>query len=220
MAIMEYDTALKLLRKLLAESDEGSGRLALVEGGLASGKTRLLHEFFRHAVESGALLLSATGSRAEHTLRMGVVDQLFRTAESVAAVPDKLFNSLDDMKWEDEGALSRTHQHAEADDVRELSGALLELSKHRPLAIVVDDVHFADSGSLRVLLSLQRRMRTARVLLVLNEWARPQPTMPLFRAELTRHPHHRIRLAPLSIERITELIADPLGVETAATLVY
>lgn len=220
MTRMGYHAALSQLRGLLAESRNGNGRLALVEGGLASGKTHLLHEFSQQAVKSGVLVLTATGSRAERKLPMGIVDQLFRSAGPAASLPEhaaRLIGIPDESagSW---GANQPTPYRAPDTKIRELCGLLLDLCADQPVALAVDDVQFADAPSLRLLLSLQRRMVSARLLIVLNEWHRGKPTLPEFRAELTRHPHSQIRLAPLSVEDITTLLAKEAGVPDPAPL--
>ncbi|MFB9465260.1 AAA family ATPase [Streptomyces cinereospinus] len=221
---MGYDAALSQLRGLLAESGSGNGRLALVEGGLASGKTHLLHEFSRQATKSGALVLTATGSRAERELPMGIVDQLFRSAGPAAPLPEhaaRLIGITDGTDGTDEqtgpcGADQLTPYGTLDTTVRELCGLLLDGCADQPLVLAVDDVQFADAPSLRLLLSLQRRMVSARLLIVLNEWHRGKPTLPEFRAELTRHPYTQIRLAPLSVEDITTLLAKETSVPEPA----
>ncbi|MFJ4753867.1 AAA family ATPase [Streptomyces sp. NPDC088763] len=221
MARMGYDTALSRLRDLLTESMCGSGRLALVEGGLAGGKTHLLHEFSRQAVRSGALVLSATGSRAERKLSLGVVDQLFRSAGPAGPLPEhaaRLIGAASEPAGSG-GAGPSVTQRTTDTAARELCGLLLDLCTDQPLVLAVDDVQFADDPSLRLLLSLQRRMSGSRLLIVLNEWYRGKPTLPELRAELTRHPYSHIRLTPLSAEDITTLFTKE-GVPDAARLAH
>ncbi|MFF4840740.1 AAA family ATPase [Streptomyces collinus] len=221
MARMGYDAALSRLRDLLAESTCGNGKLALVEGGLASGKTHLLHEFSRQAAKAGALMLTATGSRAERRLALGVADQLLRSAGPAASLPEhaaRLIGVPDESagSW---GANQPGPYGTSDTNIRELCGVLLDLCADQPLVLAVDDVQFADAPSLRLLLSLQRRMVSKRLLIVLNEWHRGKPTLPEFRAELTRHPCSHIRLAPLSVEDLTTLLAKE-GVPEPAQLAH
>ncbi|MEU4716601.1 LuxR family transcriptional regulator [Micromonospora purpureochromogenes] len=211
---MGYEGALSLLQGLLRQCDGSSGRLALVEGGLASGKTYLLHQFSRYAVETGALLLSGTASRAEQSVPLGVVDQLFRSADLVDALPERaarLIGSADagdqDGGWSDPLA----EPDARSGWMREFCGVLLGLARERTLVIVIDDLQFADSASLRLLLSLQRRMDAARMLLVLGKWHRRRPTLPLFYTELTRQPHVSIRLSALTVPDIADLLTEKWG---------
>ncbi|WP_090104663.1 LuxR C-terminal-related transcriptional regulator [Lentzea jiangxiensis] len=206
----DHGDALVELVGLLAGCSAGPGRLALVSGGLACGKTELLQRFQRHAAASGALLLTATGSPAEQPLQAGVIDQLFHGAGLPPEIADRVSHLITPIAAtvNDSGADVRGIHHSYVRPVHELCQILLELSRERPVVLCVDDVQFADSSSLQFILYLRRRMRAGRVVVVLAEWQQPQPTLPLFHAELTRRPHHRIRLAPLSVCGIAELLRD------------
>jgi DNA-binding CsgD family transcriptional regulator len=196
------------------------GSLALISGGLASGKTELLHRFQRIARDDGALVLTAVGSRTERALQAGVIDQLFHGAGLPPEVADRVSRLIapSAMGPDDHGPDVRTIQHTSARAVHQICGVLLELSRQRPVVVCVDDVQFADSSSLHLILYLRRRMASARVLVVLSEWEQPQSTLPLFHAEVTRRPHLRLRLAPLSEAEIAELIAERVDVATSARL--
>ncbi|MFE7778359.1 AAA family ATPase [Streptomyces sp. NPDC057445] len=217
MARMGYEAARSLLRELLSQSTKGNGRLALVEGGLASGKTYLLHEFSLQAVKSGALVLTAICARSEQTLQMGVVDQLFRSAGPTAGLPDCAAQviGIPDEPGGESGKSQLTPRHTLDTKARELCGLLLDLCARQPVVLAIDDIHFADTASLRLLLSLQRRMVSTRLLIVLSKWHRGKPTLPEFRAELTRHPYSQIRLSPLSVQDIAVLLAGEAGIPEA-----
>ncbi|MCK2244829.1 MULTISPECIES: LuxR C-terminal-related transcriptional regulator [unclassified Crossiella] len=89
----------------------------------------------------------------------------------------------------------------------------------RPVLLRIDDVHEADADSLRCLLYLVRRLRTAPVLAVFTEVPRSRPDLATFRTELLDLPHcHRIRLGPLSRDGVELLLADRLGPIRARTL--
>jgi DNA-binding CsgD family transcriptional regulator len=214
MASMGYESALTLLEGLFAECAADHGRVVLIEGGLAGGKTHLLHDFSRKVIESGAARLYATGSRAERALQMGVIDQLFRNVGPVGA-PDDGRSRLafpDIHGWDESAGENGAHAAAIAGRVREVCDELLELSRDKPLIVIVDDIHFADAASLRVLLALQKRMKTAPLMLVLSEWTRSHPASPEFHAELTRHPYFHIRLRLPSAPETGALIRGSLGV--------
>src|SRR4051794_29154541 len=72
--------ALNRLRDLYADCEQGQGRVVLVSGGPGMGKTELLDHFADQVWAAGGLVLTATGSRAEGSLRMGVMGQLFHSA--------------------------------------------------------------------------------------------------------------------------------------------
>ncbi|MFC4533020.1 ATP-binding protein [Sphaerisporangium dianthi] len=209
-----------LLDGVIEDCAEGGAQVVLIGGGLASGKTALLRAFWERACDKGALLLSATGSRAERTLRMGVLGQLVRSEAvpaELAALAAELASGEIDAHGRDDGD-SVVFTPAAAAFARRVCEMVLELARERPVVIAVDDVHFADGPSLQVLLYLIRRMRRSQVCLVLTEWAQPYPTRPWFRGELTRHPYRQIRLAPLSHRGVTELVTSELGQSGAAGL--
>ncbi|MDQ1041728.1 DNA-binding CsgD family transcriptional regulator [Streptomyces sp. V3I8] len=212
MTLVERDRPIELLEQLLSQSSTGRGQVALISGGLASGKTALLDAFTDHAAASGALVLSATGSRAERTLQMGVLDQLFRSpglppqvAEHAAAmvtvsaqVPDE--EDLDPV----------TIRQSHVTRVHGICSVLLDLARERPLVIAVDDLQFVDGVSLQVLLYLQRRIRAARVMMVFSEWDHRHTSLPRSHAELTRRPHYLVKLPLLSEEGVAQLAAGHL----------
>src|SRR5947207_1765770 len=68
----------------------------------------------------------------------------------------------------------------EAQTSREICAVALELAKERPLVIGVDDVQFADPQSQQLLLYLQRRLASTRILLIVTEWDRMWSTNPRF----------------------------------------
>lgn len=206
--VVERDRELDTLRHLLASSAEGRGRVALVVGGLASGKTELLAAFAEEVAVGDALLLTASGARVERNLPMGVMWQLFRSV----SLPQELLDRVSELAtWDARG-------EPDARAAYGLCALLLELAKDRPLVLTIDDVQHVDSASLQVLLSLRRRMRSARVLLVLTEWERPSLTRTLQHAELARQPDRRIALAPLTFAGVVELIERRLGAVAAVSL--
>ncbi|MCM2576363.1 helix-turn-helix transcriptional regulator [Streptomyces meridianus] len=213
MAVLESAAALARLEQLLVDSSEGRGQLALVQGGLACGKTELLYALTQRASASGALVLSATCSRDEGDLQAGLIDQLFQGADLPEQVTARVEELVTPRTVEEghSGDAPCAVQLPDARVVHEICGILLELARKRPLVIAVDDVQFADSASLQFLLYVLRRMRSARILMVLTEWERPHPGHPAFRAEITRRPYHEIRLGPLSRDDVEHLVTDLLG---------
>ncbi|MFF0589891.1 AAA family ATPase [Streptomyces sp. NPDC003781] len=214
MFFVEYGAAFHILQDLTSLSAAGNGQLVLVNGTLGSGKTRLLHEFSEWASENEALVLWATGARAEQELPMGVIDQLIHHAD----LPNDLVCRLSRLiaRPAQEFSAPAFGSPAEVPALREICRLLLELCTERPVVICVDDLQFVDASSLQVLLYLQHRMRSRRLLLILSEWEHPRVAQPLFRAEVTRQPHLRIQLRLMTEERILSSLA---GITDAAATV-
>ncbi|MET9730394.1 AAA family ATPase [Streptomyces sp. NPDC006458] len=222
MSKVDFSRALASLKRIQIETSEGGcGQLVLVQGGLACGKTTLLHEFAHMATDSGALVLSATGSRTENDLQAGLIDQFFQSRGLPSGIADRaraMTTSAMLAERDGDGPDLRAVLQPGALLAHEAFRVMLQLSQEAPLVITVDDVQFADSVSLQLLLYLLRRMRSVPILTVLTEWDSPRPALSPLRAELTGRPQHVIRLGPLSGRTTAELVGRELGRPVSTTL--
>ncbi|WP_018685786.1 helix-turn-helix transcriptional regulator [Actinokineospora enzanensis] len=216
MTLVERHEELAALGGLLDACGRGRGQVALIGGGVAAGKTALLHAFADRAAAVGATPLTATGSPAERTVPFGVLRQLCQCLPGAASA-DALhpLAALAATTADDPRSLG-------PDGARVLDGVcavLLEVSRTSPVVIGVDDVQFADPQSHQALLYLRRRMRLARLLMVFTECTLPRATPSAFRAEITGQPGTtHLRLAPLTRAGIAALLADRLDSDVAQTL--
>jgi ATP/maltotriose-dependent transcriptional regulator MalT len=87
MLLVERHEELALLQRQFEDCLEGAGRLVLVTGPVASGKTELLFTFAERATRAGALFLCAAGSNTEKALPLSAIGQLFHGA---GVAPDSL----------------------------------------------------------------------------------------------------------------------------------
>ncbi|GAA4060310.1 helix-turn-helix transcriptional regulator [Streptomyces shaanxiensis] len=189
--LIERDAQWADLTALLSDAVAGSGRVALVTGPVACGRTELLHRFGERC---GERFVSATCSALERDLPFGVAGQLLHALGAPAEVRDLL------------DAAARTAGPATAHQLHTLCLALLDLAADSPLVIGVDDVQHADPQSLHWLLSLVRRLGRAGILLLLARTASPGVAHSPLHTELSRHPHcHEIGVAPLSEAGMTDL---------------
>ncbi|GAA3156228.1 helix-turn-helix transcriptional regulator [Nonomuraea roseoviolacea] len=219
MAVDDERRAMSLLHGLLEEAVAGRGRIAVVTGAIATGKSRLLYGFADEAFEHGALPLSAMGSRAERDLPLGVLAQLLHNApmtEEHRATTLALLH---------EGA--RTHlasdpradaiEHVDVQIVDALCTVLLELAERCPLVVAVDDMHHADRASQLCLAYLARRVKYARIMLVFGTPGHQGHPPSLLHTEVLRQPHCRqVRLGHLSREGVAERVTLLAGEEAAA----
>ncbi|MEU9889601.1 AAA family ATPase [Sphaerisporangium sp. NPDC051011] len=216
MDLIERQEELAALESLLANAVLSRGRIALVSGAVATGKSTLLRSLAEHAIELGALAVSATASVMERDLPLGVLRQLIQDAPLVEADRERAMALLE------EGTQAATVAGADADHlidaqvVHSLCTVLLDLSERCPLVIVVDDVHHADRTSLLCLAYLARRARNARIVAVFAHSDRMRGTDAYVETDLLRQPHcRRLQLSPLSREGVEELMAERLGAEAA-----
>ncbi|MEU1391649.1 MULTISPECIES: AAA family ATPase [unclassified Nonomuraea] len=211
MTLIERQEEMSCLESLVANAILGRGRVALVSGPAGTGKSALLRALSEQAIELGALAVTATGSRMEQDLQLGLLRQLIQDAPLVEEERERSEKLLA------EGVRTATAAHADAERlldpqvVHALVTVLLDLSERCPLVVVVDDVHHADRTSLLCLAYLARRVRNARIVAVFALNDRQGTDGPL-ETDLLRLPHClRLQLAPLSRRGVATLVAGQVG---------
>src|SRR6266700_1874517 len=130
----------------LTAAQGGQGRVLLVTGEPGSGRTRLLEELARRAAASDAELADAAGLEARQVARL-VPDLAVRLPGTVALGPPS----------------NRDPDRFRLYDA--VSVFLTRLSARLPLVLLLDDLHRADTASLRLLLMLAKEARRARLLI-------------------------------------------------------
>jgi DNA-binding CsgD family transcriptional regulator len=218
MALVERTDELAALNRLLAACVAGKGSLAVVSGPAGTGKTELLHTFAEHAAQEGALFLNAVGSAAERVLPFGVLGQLSRCAAVSAEITERAARLLDASIFatiisrpDDEGIVRLQGQV-----VQRLCADLLSMADRSPILIGIDDFEHVDAPSRQFLLHIVRRLRSGRILVLVNQSTFPSPTYSTYQSELVRQPYcHRISLGPLSMRGVAEMLAQDMGEEAA-----
>lgn len=170
--LVEREAELAKLRGLIDGAACGAGALALVEGAAGIGKTRLLEETVLVAGGAGVRVLHARGVALEQHFAFGVVRQLFERP-LVDATADERRELLSGAA----GLAGSLLEFGEADtqrpaadiEFRSLHGLYwltYKLAAKAPLAIAIDDAHWADVASLRFLAFLAARLEGLPVLLL------------------------------------------------------
>jgi type II secretory pathway predicted ATPase ExeA len=214
MTLIERSVELTTLEASLCDK----GRVVLIHGPVASGKTALLQEFADRGLTDETFFLHAMASRTEHTLRFGVMRQLFSHVPASEVSDDNAVRMLSESP-PSAGKEPRAHGRVAARTLDALWTELLNLSRRRPLLLVVDDVHYVDDPSLDCLLYFARRLKTAPIVMVLADCTRPQQANWLFRAELMRQRHCiGIHLRLLSQRGVERLLTEHLGADVADSI--
>ncbi|WP_229397829.1 AAA family ATPase [Micromonospora okii] len=221
MELTERSRQLGLLERRLAALLGPDDPLAdarpvtVLTGPVGAGKTTLLQAFARQAGEAGVRFLGASASRAERTVALEVVRQLFRAAplndDERARVGRLLDQSALDWVDTDDDDLE-----GGARAVAAIGDVLLDLAARGPLVVAVDDAHHADLPSLRCLDYVARRLSGLAALIVLTESPRTRPWHPEVYAELLQPARlHRVRVPLLSRDGTYQALAARLGTVAA-----
>ena len=209
----------------MAELERGRAGALELEGEPGIGKTRLLAELGLRADRRGWLVLSGSAAELEGELPFAVfVDALDEYLRSLA--PHEL-GDLDEDALGELGqvfpALSGGDRARPGDRYRTHRAVcrLLEaLARSKPLVLLLDDLHWADAGSLDLLGSLLRRPPAAAVLIAMALRPRQVPDRlsgPLERAwrggGLTR-----LELGALSSSEARQLLGERIEEADLAAL--
>jgi DNA-binding CsgD family transcriptional regulator len=225
--LLERDGELAVLRELIAAGGGGgveAKSVALVEGPAGIGKSSLLKQALAAATEAGCTTASARGSELERGFAFGLVRQLFepllsavspaereRLFDGAAGLAAPLLQALDASDLSPGGEASHAALHG-------LYWLTVNLATEAPLALVVDDAHWADAPSLRFLAYLVNRIAELPVFLaVATRTDEPGAEVDLL-DELAAHPSTRvIQPPPLSAHAVEELVRAALGPDADPT---
>ena len=140
----------------------GAGGVIVIDGAAGIGKSTLMDEAAALAEERGMVVLRARGSIMEKEFAFGVVIQLLAPSieplgpavreqlfAGAAGLARPLFEDVPDRAPSDERLFARFHG---------LHWLCARLAEAIPLALLVDDAHWADEPSLRFLEYLEARL--------------------------------------------------------------
>lgn len=220
--LVDRDKELTQLRSAFEAAVAGDSRVVLVEGPPGIGKSRLLTELRARAVATPTTICSARGSEMEVEFGFGVVRQLF---EPMLRDPSRRARLLADSAAS--AALvfdAEAHRSAAADALEaprgDVSFAALHglywltanLAEQAPLMLVVDDLHWCDTASLRFLVYLTHRLEGLPILVAATLRTGETHSDDALLAELAHDPSAVVvRPSLLTLDGVTELVRSRLG---------
>ena len=191
---------------------QDTGAFVVIDGPAGVGKTALLDAAHEVALDADLLVLRARGAELERAFGFGIVRQLFdEVLRSGAFDPATLFTGAARvaaplLAVDVEGGASSVPTDDPYAARHALYWLLSNLAAQRPLAVLVDDAHWADSTSLGVLAHIANRLDGVRVaLLVASRSEEALEPLDVLRRQAEAHG--------------TLLHVQPLGAEAAAIVV-
>ena len=223
--LLERDRELERIRRFLQRARQGHGGALVVEGPAGIGKTTLLAAARDTAGSEGFRVLRARGAELEREFAFGVVRQLVEPVVATASEEERAW-ILDGPPGVAAGLLGLGGRGEEgaggSPGAPDPSFAVLHglywlcanLAAEGPLALVVDDAHWADGASLRFLAFLLPRLEELALAVVLGaRLAEAGPSQELL-AALTMDPATElVTVAPLTTRGVATLVAAGLGAE-------
>ncbi|MBM2615698.1 AAA family ATPase [Actinoplanes sp. LDG1-06] len=207
---MEHDhglvgrgTELEALGALLT----GAGaRTVVIAGEPGIGKSRMLAELGRMADARGMLVLNGSASEFERDLPfwlfVDALDEYLRAARP--ELDDETRAELAHLLPSWPAPARETHGDPRYRAHRAMRRVLEVLAAETPTVLLLDDLHWADEGSVELICALLRRPPAAPVLLGLA--MRPRQTAGRLTAALQRAAPVRLDLGPLTPEDVRELL--------------
>lgn len=199
------ESHLEVLTSLLAKVDAGEPRFVTIVGEPGAGKTRLGAELAVRARDAGALLLVGRCSQEEDAPPLWP----WTSALGPLLDADETGDDADDADDADDKLDHDAARFAFAERIREV---LAELSRERTVVLGLEDLHWADPSSLRVLRHLAAHVDDGRLMVVCT-WRRNEQTDALSEASeaLARRHATRLELTGLSADETHELLAALTG---------
>lgn len=200
------DQELDTIGEHISAARSSAGSVVTIAGDPGLGKTRLLDEAARISARIGMRFGYAAAEPAESVVPLSsLMTALFEGDEPLL----------------DRSALKELHALPEQLYwlVQELEMLLEEAALAGPLCVCLDDLQWADGGTVAALRALPRRL--AAVPIVWIGAVRPSQSSPDLRAafaELAERGAHRIELQPLDDAAVAEIVRDVVGAEPTPDL--
>ncbi|MEV4348221.1 BTAD domain-containing putative transcriptional regulator [Actinoplanes sp. NPDC049596] len=183
---------------------DGRG-LVVVQGEPGVGKTSVLEEAAERAGRAGALVVWGHCLEGEGTPSMWPWTQV--TAALVESLP-----AAERERWRQ--LVTPAGECARFRLFEQVVALIGRVSADRPVMLVLDDLHWADAGSLELFSHVAAAAPAGTVIVGALRDRAPEPAPALSRllAAAARHPgHRRIRLGPLGPADVAELVRRETG---------
>jgi DNA-binding CsgD family transcriptional regulator len=165
------DAELAVVLDRLEAAAAGSGQVVLVEGEAGIGKTHLVAEALREAQRQGVRVLTAAGDQLESTRPFGPLIQVLGLRAWTAGDAHEALGRLLYAAAPDRGGPELSFLVVDA-----IVDLVEQMTSDGPVAIAIDDLHWADAGTLVALRSLARTAGSLPLALIAGYRPTPRST--------------------------------------------
>lgn len=219
----------ELLEREIERAEEGAGAVVLVAAEEGLGKTRLAEEALRYATKRGLRTLCGVGDEQRSRLTYGIfadvlADYMQTCGDGereelrgvVAELAPHLWNQLfaEETRPELGGGEEMRPQLRQSLFLARMARLVLQAAKEQGLLLVLDDMHWADSGSLMLLRQLASRCADMPLVVLVayepgaQEVDGSEPSIRATALELQRQTHvQALELSHLDLDAMSELVA-------------
>jgi DNA-binding CsgD family transcriptional regulator/tetratricopeptide (TPR) repeat protein len=192
----------------LSRLGEGPSSVLLIEGEAGIGKTRLVQRMVDEARSRAFRVLSGGGHPFERTRPFGLAASALglssRSTDPRAAAIGRLLGGGPEAP-----ALTGDIQYRVVEEIVDL---VETACADRPVLLVTEDVHWADTASLLAVLSVTRQLSLAPLLTVVTTRPSPLPGgVVRLLDDLAARGGRTLRLAPLTGDEVSALATHELG---------
>ena len=203
------EAELALAAAAVRELSAGRASVLAIEGEAGIGKTRLVQSIVDDARSRGAAVFSGQAHPFERTRPFGVLAGALDLSRRSPDPRKAAIGAL--LAGQDAGVPARPAGDVQYRVVEEIVDLVETLSAERPVLLVAEDLHWADSASLLAILSVTRQLPLAALLVVVT--ARPSPLpaeVVRLLDDLAAGGARTLRLQPLKPDEVAVLAADML----------
>jgi DNA-binding CsgD family transcriptional regulator len=211
---------LTLLRQRLERARQGPMQVVLIQGEAGIGKTALLQQTLGHVEEAGFEVSRGAAEEIERDRPFGAL------AEALGLEPDsphperaELGRMLVAKEPQESSSPLVLGAHLRFRIVEGVANLLERLALERPVALVLDDLHFADPDTLLALHTLAKRLEPLS--LALLGTYRPSPIVPnleLLAETVRARGGLHLSLGSLPDDAVAALVGDVAGAEPGTRL--
>lgn len=209
-------------RDLWQMTTTGQGQALLISGEPGIGKTRLMKEIITHAEVSGGNALIGDfyeGGNAPYSAFSQIIRQaLNRFAQNGLEIPDSVLDDLLELTPDQRYQYPEIHPNPKLDPETEQQ-RLFEnmvtfcelISQKAPLLLVIEDAHWGDSSTMKMLQHLIRRTQKQSLMILITyreiELKRSRPFNDLLLVLNRQRLGRRLKLDRLDREQTREMLA-------------